>query len=404
MRRLKKVVKKILTRHRHRLPLAWQRKYFKCVTLYPAGPARGRVLLSYALTSAGLPSDHPMFCYHTGPWESNQIIRMFNAYGFIVDCIHYTNRSFIPQADYDIIFACTGELYRLTAASQSAKIPIKIWHSVVSAIDYNNAAELRQIAALEERRPGTLYWPKRQEPYEYLQSRLMALADYCVLIGNQHVQDTFPRHFHPKITRVTVTASPLARVKAAAEMVPPEREWLWFFGHGAVRKGLDLALEAFARHPEWRLNVIGLADQEPDFMKIYRRELLTLPNIVYHGYLNPGSEKFNAIARRCFALIAPTATESISTAVATMLQVGFYPLLSRETGIDLPAGAGLCLDELTVPEIEAKVALIQQKSAAELTAAISRIQADALVQFSRPKFLSDMGSFIKKVLTEKNLI
>jgi glycosyltransferase involved in cell wall biosynthesis len=404
MKKIKNFAKFILSRYRDRLPLSWQRKYFKYVTVKPTGEIRGRVLLSYALTSAGLPANHPMFAYHTGPWESNRIISIFNRHGFIVDCIHYTNRSFIPKEDYDIIFACTGELYRLAAYSETRKKPIKIWHSVVSAINYNNNAELTRINELEKRRPGTLYFPKRQEPYEMMQDKLMKLADYCVLIGNQHVQDTFPKWFQSKITRVTVTASPLSWVKDEPDFVPPEKEWLWFFGNGAVRKGLDITLEAFAKHPEWKLNIIGLADQEPDFMKIYRRELLATPNITFHGYLNPGSEKFDTILRRCFAFIAPTATESISTAVATILQAGLYPLLSHDTGVDLPAGAGLYLRDLTVAEIEEKVTAVYRKNPAELVAEIRQTQSLALKEFSREKWLGDMGSAITKILSENNLI
>lgn len=401
---IRRFIRTYFYRYRERLPLGWQRKYFKCVTVRPPGPIRGRVLLSYALTSAGLPADHPMFAYHTGPWESNQIISLFNAQGFIVDCIHYTNKSFIPEIDYDIIFACTGELYRLAAYSPNRKKTVKIWHSVISAIDYNNAAEMKRIEELIKRRPGALYFPKRQEPHERLQEPLMKLVDYCVLIGNDHVQNTFPKWFQPKISRVTVTASPLTWIKSETELAPPEREFLWFFGNGAVRKGLDLTLEVFAKHPEWRLNIIGLVDGEPDFMKIYQRELMNTPNIIFHGYLNPGSEKFNAILRRCFAFIAPTATESVSTAVATMMQAGLYPLLSQDTGVDLPSGAGLYLDALTVPEIEKKVALVYRKSAAELKNEIKQTQSLALREFSREKWQADMGSFIKKVLRENNLI
>ncbi|MEK7208982.1 MAG: hypothetical protein AAB677_01835 [Patescibacteria group bacterium] len=401
---IKKLIRKHLYRYQHHLPLSWQRRFFKCVTLYPRDRICGRILISYALTSAGLPENHPMFAYHTGPWESNQIVSFFLGHGFIVDCIHYTNRSFAPEENYDIIFACTGELYRLMAMAPQPEKIIKIWHSVISSVEHNNSAEIARIKELLKRRPNTLYFPKRQEPHERIQDQMMDLVDYCVLIGNQHVQDTFPKSFHHKITRVTVTASPLSYFKSAAEWVPPEKEWLWFFGNGAVRKGLDITLEAFAKHPEWKLNVVGLVDQEPDFMKIYRRELLETPNIRWHSYLNPGSTKFNVLIRRCFAFIAPTATESISTAVATLLQTGLYPLLSTDTGVDLPSGAGTYLAELSVSEIERQVARIEQKSALELATEIRQTQALARERFSRETWRREMDGFIKKVLRENNLI
>ncbi len=404
VRGLKKIVRSGLYRYRHRLPLAAQRKYFKCVTLLPSGPVKGRVLVSYALSSAGLPEDHPMFAYHTGPWESNQIIRLFLKYGFIVDCIHYTNKTFVPRENYDIIFACTGELYRLVAQAPSFSRVIKIWHSVISAVTYNNAAEISRIRELSKRRPGVLYFPKRQEPHENIQAELMNLADYCVLIGNQHVQSTFPKDFHHKITRVTVSASPLTYIKTANDFVPPTREFLWYFGNGAVRKGLDLLLEIFPRHPEWTLNIIGLVDQEPDFIKIYHKELYETPNIIFHGYLNPGSDHFNRVIKRCFAFIAPTATESISTAVVTIMRAGLYPLISRDTGVDLPPDAGIYLEDQSISGLEREIAKAIGKNQAVLATEIVKTQALALRDFSRNKFLADMGFFIRRVLRENNFI
>lgn len=401
---LKRFVWPLAYRHRARLPFSLQRRFFKSVTIVPKGRVRGRVLLSYALVSAGLPEDHPLFAYHTGPWESNRIISIFNSYGFAVDCINYTNRSFIPRERYDVIFALTGELYRLAAYAQDSDAAVKIWLSGVRAIDFNNAAEMERVCALVKRKPGALYFPKRQEPHERLLPLLMQLADYCLMIGNHSVQDTFPQRFHPKITRIGVTASPLGSVKTEKDFVPSEKEFLWFFGSGAVTKGLDLVLEAFVRHPEWRLNIIGPVDQEPDFLKLYRHELTETPNIVFHGYVNPSSDKFNTVIRRCFAFIAPSATESISTAVATVMQVGLFPIISRQTGVDLPTGAGLYLDSLTVDEVEAKAAEAYRKDAAALTSQIKETQALALREFSREKWLADMDSFIQKVLRERNLI
>src|SRR3989344_1501267 len=143
----------------------------------------------------------------------------------------------------------------------------------------------------------------------------------------------FLNHFIPK--------SPVSPSRPRRYLILSQRQ------NGCHRKKSGCGFLAMARCVRdwtllWRplLNIVGLIDQEPDFLKIYRRELLETPNIHWHGYLNPGSEQFNALVKRCFAFIAPTATESISTAVATLLQVGLYPLLSADTGVDLPIGAG----------------------------------------------------------------
>lgn len=401
---MKAALKRWVKEHQHLLPLGIQRKYFRSVRLVPGSRAPvGRVLLAYSLTAAGLPPEHPMFDYHSGPWESNMIVAMFLERGYAVDIIHYTNHSFVPRERYDVIMSLTAELYRLVAYAPNApESIIKIWHPNISSLEHNNRTELERVAALAARHPGALYYPKRQEPHERLQDKAMELADFCILGGNQAVLNTYPTRFHNKITLVPVSASPLYHTKTASEYTPSEREFVWYFGNGAVRKGLDLVLEAFARHPEWRLHVIGLAQTEPDFMKIYHRELKEMPNITLHGYLNPKSKAFDDIMRHSFCFIAPSCTESISTAVATMMQAGLYPLVSRETGIDLPPGTGRYFNELSVREVERLATAALALTDEQLCEEIAATQRHALAAYSREAFTRAMSAALDAALATRS--
>lgn len=400
----RKLLRSVLKRYKHRLPFAYQRTYFKSVTLFPDTTLpKGRVLVSYAITSAGLPPDDPVFQYHSGPWESNLVISLFLKWGYVVDVIHYTNRSFIPEVHYDVIFALTAELYRLVAyAKDKPEDILKIWHLNISSVEHTNRTELARIEALEKRR-GVLYFPKRQEPHERIQEKTMALADGLILVGNRGVLNTYAQKFHDKIGLIPISGSPLYHVKTKDEYAPHEREFVWYFGHGAVRKGLDLVLEVFARNPSWKLNVIGLPQTEPDFMKIYRKELTETPNIKLHGYLNPSSKEFDDIIRRCFCFIAPSCTESISTAVATMLQAGLYPLVSKETGVDLPQGAGVYFDELSVEDVERKVRYALALTDEVITEQVAATQSCALAAYSRDAFARGMEQALVRLLASRNL-
>lgn len=397
------LVKNIFKKYQHLLPLALQRKYFRSVRLVPEGRAPiGRALVSYSLISAGMPPDHPVFDYHSGPWESSLIISLFLKRGYIVDVIHYTNRSFIPRERYDVILTLMEDLYRLVAYSENpSEDIIKIWHMNLSSIQQTNSSELERIAALEARHPGALYAPKRQEQNERLQEKTMALADRCIVVGNEVVRATYPVRLRDKIDLVTISASPLYHMKSEDEYVPREREFVWYFGNGAVRKGLDLVLEAFSKHPDWKLHVIGLPQTEPDFMKIYRKELIETANITLHGYLNPKSKAFDDVIRGCFCFIAPTCTESISTAVATMMQAGLYPLVSRETGVDLPDGCGRYFKELSVKEVERLVALALALPDEMLRKEIGATQAYALQAFSREAFARRMEGALGRIIDGK---
>ena len=393
-------IKKLLSAYQHLLPLAFQRKYFKSVRLVPRGRVPiGRALLSFSIVSAGMPPGHPVYAHHSGPWESSMIASFLLRRGYIVDVIHYTNRSFVPRERYDVILTMMEDLYRLVAyAPNPPESIVKIWLLYLSSVDQSNASEMERIAALEERRPGALYTPKRQEIYERQQEKTLALADGCTVAGNQLVLDTYPERFRHKITPVYISASPLSWVKSENEYVPNEREFVWYFGNGAVRKGLDIVLEAFAKHPEWKLHVIGTAPKEPDFMKIYRKELTQMPNIKTEGYLDPSSARFEEIMRTSFCFIAPTCTEGTSTATATMLQVGLYPLVSRESGVDLPEDCGRYFKALSVEEVERlateALALPDEAVRREITAT----QAYALKEFSREAFAKRMEGALSRII------
>ncbi|HSH31500.1 MAG TPA: glycosyltransferase, partial [Candidatus Saccharimonadales bacterium] len=173
---------------------------------------------------------------------------------------------------------------------------------------------------------------------------------------------------------------------------------VWFFGGGAVHKGLDLVIDVFAKNPQLTLNIIGNLEQEQDFLNAYQYELSELPNITYHGPLNPAGKKFNDVTSRVFCFIAPSCSESISTAVATCLQLGLMPIISRDTGIDLPDGCGIYLESCSVEEIEAAVLKVSGMDNDSLTDQIARCQQTALRQYSREKFSQDMTRYLAKVL------
>jgi glycosyltransferase involved in cell wall biosynthesis len=228
--------------------------------------------------------------------------------------------------------------------------------------------------------------------------RALEQATACSLLGNAFTLSTFPEHLRAKITLLPVTASRLTQIKAPTEFVPKEREFLWFFGGGAVHKGLDRVLEAFARNPGVRLNVIGNLAAEPDFVDAYHHELTELANIRWHGYLDPGSREFWAITARCAAFVAPSCSEAISTAAATMLQLGLFPIVSRETGISLPVDAGIYLQSSSVDEIETAAATVLELPPSDLAGQIEQTQARALVAYSRESFASAVREYLRGAL------
>lgn len=370
----------------------------KVVTIYPnQGDINGRVLLSYLHLPIKYSDNDIRLNGHSNRWESREIARIFAGMGYIVDGIHYLNKSFIPQKKYDIVFDIAENLPRF--APFLDKDTIKILHITGSNPRYQYNAEMSRIAYLKERR-NACYAPKRTSDRMDIFDESVRIADICSLIGNNVTLDTFPEKYRSKIHPVTVSSSKLNTIKPKKEYLPPKKEFLWFFSYGAVHKGLDLLLEVFAKNTDITLNIVGIVSSEKDFMQIYEYELTKLPNIKYHGFLKPNSKKFRDIIKNVFCFIAPTASEGISPAVTTCLQIGLFPILSMNTGVDLPKGCGIYLDTCTIEEIQSAIKQVNEMNDRDLKEQIETCQQYALKQYSREQFSKDMTDFIQQALTK----
>ncbi|MGB3730023.1 MAG: glycosyltransferase [Thermodesulfobacteriota bacterium] len=323
------------------------------------------------------------------------MIRILRKMGYIIDVIDFKSHLQSFDHNYDVIIDVDINLQLYGPLFENA---IKIMHITTGYGRYLNAAELSRVKELEKRR-GLRYSPKRLVHYLELFDRSLEIADHCSLIGNSVTKSTFPDSLQKKITPITVSASKLNSIKSSEQYVPEEREFLWFFGMGAVTKGLDLLLEIFPNHPEYTLNIIGYLDAEPDFMKIYNKELTQYKNIRYHGSMSPLSKEFESIVRRCFCFIAPTCSEGLSPAVATLMQVGLYPIISKTSGADLPQKAGIFLNEISIEEIDAKIKEVYNKKDNELVDEIKNVQSLAIKRYSREQFSKEINSFFAQVLS-----
>jgi hypothetical protein len=114
------------------------------------------------------------------------------------------------------------------------------------------------------------------------------------------------------------------------------------------------------------------------------------------------STAFRDIAQQCFCFVAPSCSESISTACAAMMKFGLYPLVSRETGIELPSGAGTYLEHGTVEEIENQIRNLYAMDKDELSRAIEQTQAHAFHEYSKEQFSHNMKNFLERAVMYHN--
>ena len=82
-----------------------------------------------------------------------------------------------------------------------------------------------------------------------------------------------------------------------------------------------------------------------------------------------------------------------------MMQAGLYPLVSRETGVDLPEGAGMYFAELSPEEVERLVRAALALPAEKVREEIHATQEFALKAYSRETFAQKMDDALERVLT-----
>ena len=357
--------------------------------------AIGRVLFSYLEAPLLWTENSKKFRGHSNAWESREIVRIFLDLGYQVDAINFMDRTFVPQKHYDVVFDIFENLGLWS--NYFEKKTKKILHCTGSDPYFQNKAEMSRVESVNNRR-NSQYHPKRLIENPELTYKSLDVADAVSLIGNKRTKETYPQRFWDKIELVTVTASQLKEIKTKDNYVSQNREFLWFFGGGAVHKGLDLVLEVFSRNKDLTLNIIGDIENEIDFLAIYKNELFRSNNIHFYGHLYPRDKKFIEIVKNVFCFIAPTCSEEISPAVATCLQIGLYPIISRESGITLPKGCGIYLETCSIAEIEQKVRLVYLMPNKELENQIKNIQFEAIEKYSRNSFHSIMKKFLTNII------
>ncbi len=376
-------------------PLRYAREYGQPVTMRAARAASRRALVSYLLEPVLRGPRHPIFRTHTNAWESREIVRIFGDLGYDVDVIDCANTRYEPSRPYDVVFDTRTNLQRLAPLLPADTI--KIFYAVGFYVGRRNGpdGELARVSALERRR-GRRYAPKRLLRDPELIRRSLDLADHIVVTGNAVTRASFPQALQHKISSlVTISAAPSSAGKSPERYVPAQREFVWMFGEGLVHKGLDLVIEAVARQPSLKLNIFGR--MERDFREIYREELAQ-PNIEFHGFHTPDSERFAHVVGRCVAFVAPSCSEGMSPACATLMGVGLLPIVSRQTGIDLPPGAGTYLEDCSIEEIERRLLDVKHMPEAELRAQITRTHRAASEAYSRDAFSARMRAALEAIV------
>jgi hypothetical protein len=349
----------------------------RTVTLKPASPQVGRVLLSY-IHEPFLQPGKDLPTSHTHYWESVQMANTFLELGFVVDVMSYHNRTLRPRHHYDLFIDARWNLERL--ADRLPADCIRVMHIDTAHMTFQNAAESRRLLELQQRRGITL------QPRRFERPNLgIEFADCGVVIGNAFTTSTFAyagKPLHPvPMTSVVTFAAPSGR-----DFDRARRRFVWLGSGGMVHKGLDLTLEVFARNPDLQLTVCGPVEREADFARAYHRELYQTENITTLGWVDVASTQFREVLQSSVGLVYPSCSEGQSGAVVLCMHAGLIPICTRESGLDIADKFGIELTDASPDTIEAAVRSIAERPATELNSMAMEAWRVARTRHSREAF------------------
>lgn len=373
-----------------RLSRRIQRIEQRVVTLRPDSEPIGRALFSYILDPLLLPPTADVPHSHTHFWESRTMARTLVELGFTVDAMHWTNSAFVPRERYDLLIDVRVQMERL--ASVLPARTLKILHAETGHWRFYNAAQERRRRELAERRGIRLAPYKTIEP-----NRAIETADAATILGGEATRETYAFAGKP-LYPVPISQPFLYPFPAEKDYVRARRRFLWFGSGGLLHKGLDRVLEVFADLPELELTVLGPIDREPEFERAFARELYRTPNIRTHGWIDVASAQFLAFAASHAALVYPSCSEGQNGGAVTCMHAGIVPILSRESGLDLPTGTGWLLESSTLEEIRERVLAVAAMPPEALAATTLRAWQWVRTQHTRERFANVYEAAMLEIL------
>ena len=360
----------------------------RVIRLRPEGTPRGRVLFSFIIEPFLLSRRAAVSHAHTHYWESQCMAQTWVDRGFEVDVIRWTNRTFEPREEYDVLIDPRLNLERL-----APRLPArcrKIMHIETAHPSVHNAAQLRRLAQLKERRGIEL------APFKMIEeNRAIENADLATCLGNGFTQASYAFAGKP-MHRIPVSAPFAYPFPSLKDFNASHRNWLWFGSEGFVHKGLDLALDVFAGLPDYHLYVCGPLESEPAFQKAFYRELYRTPNIHTLGWVDVRSRRFEDVCRRCLGLIYPTCSEGGGASVLACMHAGLIPLVTREASVDIAPAYGRVTPDSRVETLREQVRELSARPATELADLAREAWSFARAHHTREIFAAAYRDFVAR--------
>lgn len=317
-----------------------------------------KALVCYLPQSCTLPLNHPNFIGHSNFQECRVLVRTLNQQGYHCDLANWNEDArHLINANYDVAFVMRHQIeYAKQLVKPNGKV---IFYSAHCHWQFHNLAEQNRITQLEKRKKITLS-PRRQLNQIMNEDQV----DEIWYLGNDFHKNTY-QHLNVPKYRLNISTIKTGHYPKSTITEESTKQFLWFGSAGAVHKGLDWLLEIFSRNPQWHLNVCGLVEMEKDFCELYYKELYETPNIHFHGWTLPNTEKFKQLCEQSAFIISPSAAEGGGGATLQCMGMGLIPIVTSSNAVDV-TNSGYMPQQNTLESLESLLFKIKNTRQTEL--------------------------------------
>lgn len=340
--------------------------------------------------------------HHSNLTECLVIAKCFSRLGYNVDCASRAKTG-IDYTPYDVVFGINGNAFMGSFSPCAGVSPQRIFYSVGAETCFNyRKTSMRNLEF--RRRHGRWFLDSNRympgDPRNYYEAHF---SDAVICLGDEFVykqfldEDSAPERYRWLPAFYFKVKEPCVNKDFAI----CRRNLLWFGSTGLLHKGLDIAIDFAAAHPEFTLHVCGSSSNEKDFWEYYNPILRKCSNIVLHGFVNIESDKFSQILDNCGIMLNPTISEGGAVAALNVLGNGaLLPVCSQATGINL-SGNGIVVPDVTYEAFEK--ALFEADSLPLDTFAAKAFAAHRLVreECSLEKYEERMFKYIKSIIEKR---
>lgn len=304
----------------------------KIISNYFNSNHTNNALLSYII----YPFDGAIKHDHSNHIECFTIAEIMNELGYNVDIINWDNKTFLPTKNYQLVIDNHNNLERLSAFFNNNTI--KVFHATNAHWLFQNAIEYARHQDFFIRTGIAILPPRIMVP-----GNSASYCDMITMFGNDFTKSSYGKYgvgvYHLPMS-VTSKPEPISERQYSLA----KKKFVWLNSHGALLKGLDVVIDAFANLPELTLYVCGNMDNDRQFLDAMASQLNKASNIEFKGWVEMDGVEFKEIVKDCAWIINASFSEGGGGSTLNCMAKGLIPVISKSSSITLPDKTGFYIE------------------------------------------------------------